>query len=143
MQCEVLIGKEFADATIAYIENAQRSIEIIAYDWRWYPSQIGSKIQKLNTALILASKRGVLVRALTNTHEAVSALQHQAIDVHIWENPRTLHTKLILIDNYVAILGSHNLTMNALELNQEVSIVVEDKGAIAKLKNYWDQLWPL
>jgi len=52
-----------------------------------------------------------------------------------------MHTKLMLIDNEIAILGSHNYTMNAFTINYEVSVIIREKEVIERLKQYFDNIW--
>ena len=56
-QTKTIIGKEFGPKVIPLIKQARKSIDIIVFDWRWYPDQIGSAIQRFNNAIITASKK--------------------------------------------------------------------------------------
>lgn len=44
-----------------------------------------------------------------------------------------VHTKLIIVDQEYAIIGSMNLSANALDNNREIGIIVKDKDLIGKL----------
>ena len=52
-----IIGAEFVKKVIPIIKTAKNTIDIIVYDWRWYPDQIGSRIQKFNNTIIDAKKK--------------------------------------------------------------------------------------
>jgi len=52
----LLIGKEFPTKVIPLIREATKSIDIIVFDWRWYPDQIGSTIQQFNHEIIKAAR---------------------------------------------------------------------------------------
>lgn len=142
-QTTTIIGKEFPEKVIPLIEQAKKSINIIVYDWRWYPNQIGSTIQKFNNAIIILSRKGKKVRVITNRpyiNEILSQLNITAKKTH---SKRTLHTKLMIIDKEIAILGSHNYTMNAFTINHEVSVILQNEEAVKRLNLYFENLWQL
>ena len=136
-----IIGKEFADKIIPLIEQAKKSIDIIVYDWKWYPDQIGSAIQRFNNAIVNASKKGKQIRAITNSPYINNILSELNIKTKKWSSRKTLHTKLTIIDNKIAILGSHNYTMNAFTINYEVSVIIQDEATVKRLNQYFNNLW--
>lgn len=140
---DTIIGNEFADKVIPLIKNSKVSIDIIVYDWRWYPNQIGSAIQRFNNEIVAGRKRGKRIRVITNSDRLVSTLKTQNFEARGKVSSKTLHTKLMIIDGKMVILGSHNYTMNAFTINHEVSIITEDKDVVARLKLYFENLWGL
>ena len=134
---EILIGREFAQQVIPLIRNAKKSINIIVYNWLWYPNEIGSKIQVFNQALIRANRRGIDVRAVVQKTLIAEILRREKVKVRKIESGRVLHTKLMIIDNEMAILGSHNYTMNAFNINYEVSAIIHDAQIVSDLKEYF------
>ena len=138
---ETIIGKEFADKVIPLIKNAKKSISIIIYDWRWYPDQIGSGIQKFNNAIINAHKKNINIKIITySTHTLKTFSQFEILIVKL-PSSRPIHTKLMIIDKKIAILGSHNYTMNAFTINYEVSVITQDENAVKRLNQYFSNLW--
>lgn len=120
-----IIGAEYPKKVIPLIESARRNIDIVIYDWRWYPDQIAHPVQQFNAAIVRASQRGVLVRAVVNADLNLETLNKAGIKARRLKDKRTLHTKMILIDDSILVLGSHNFTRNAFGANIETSIVVE------------------
>ena len=57
--------------------------------------------------------------------ELLPLLNSLGIDARPLSDKRTLHSKLILIDEKIVIIGSHNLTRNAFAHNIETSLVVD------------------
>jgi len=139
----IIVGKQYPDKVIPLIKTAKKSIEIIVFDWRWYPDQIGSNIQIFNNALVKVARNGVCCRALTNFNSNFDLLNSLKIEVKKWSSRKTLHTKLIIIDNKVAIIGSHNYTMSAFNINHELSIIINEIVFVSRLKQYFDNLWQL
>jgi len=139
----LIIGKEFPEKVIPLIEQAKNSIFIIVYDWRWYPDQIGSGIQRFNNAIISLSRKSKKVRVITNYRYIDEVLSQLNIQVKKIHSKRTLHTKLMIIDEKIAILGSHNYTMNAFTINHEVSVILQDEQIVNRLTDYFENLWGL
>jgi len=140
-QTTTIIGKEFADKIIPLIEQSKKSIDIIVYDWKWYPDQVGSAIQRFNNAIINSAKKGKKVRVITTSPFIDQTLSKLNIKTKRWASRKTLHTKLTLIDNEIAVLGSHNYTMNAFTINYEVSVIIREEAVVKRLNQYFENLW--
>jgi len=136
-----IIGKEFANAVVPLIKRAKKNIDIIVFDWRWYPDQIGSEIQRFNHALIMARRKSVKIRAITNPFRTIAILSKLGIKIKKPITRGLIHTKLMVIDNKTAILGSHNYTMNAFTINYEVSVIINEEKSVERLQQYFNNLW--
>lgn len=139
----IIVGKEFPKKVIPLIEQAKSSIFIVVYDWRWYPDQIGSAIQRFNNSILNSAKRKRKIKVITNRPYINTILPKLNIDAKTIHSKRMLHTKLMIIDSKIAILGSHNYTMNAFTLNHEVSVILQDEEAVKRLILYFNNLWQL
>jgi len=120
-----IIGADFPKKVIPFIDNAKKNIDLVVYDWRWYDNQLSHPVQQFNLALVRAVKRGVIVRAVVNRPLLLNVLNSVGIKARILKDHRTLHSKLIIIDNSLLIIGSHNFTRNAFGANIETSVAVE------------------
>lgn len=138
---ETIIGKEFPKKVIPLIEKAKHSIDIVVYDWYWYPDQIGSDIQRFNNAIIDAKKKGKRVRVITNPPYIIHILKENKIQAKNLFSSKKLHVKLMIIDDQTAILGSHNYTMSAFTTNFEVSVIIQNEEIVKRLKLFFDNLW--
>ena len=138
---ETIIGKEFSKKVIPLIEKAKYSIAIIVYDWRWYPDQIGAEIQIFNNAIGNSRKKGLGIKVITNTKNTIKILTSLNIQAKELASKKMLHTKLMIIDDEIVILGSHNYTMNAFTTNYELSVILQDKEIVKRLKFYFENLW--
>lgn len=92
----------------------------------------------LRRELVAASKRGVKVTLLTNSLESTDqvvvhagyanirrSLIRAGIQIHEMRGSEILHAKLIVIDSYKTIIGSHNLDMLSMKRNSEVGLLVK------------------
>lgn len=138
---KILIGREFAKEVTPLIREAKKEIDIIVYNWLWYPNEINSTIQKFNQEIIQAKNRGIIVKAVVQKAIITEILRSEKINVRKVESSKTLHTKLMIIDDEIAILGSHNYTMNAFNINYEVSIMIDDQEKVSELKKYFSNFF--
>jgi cardiolipin synthase len=92
-------------------------------------------------ALLAASHRGVRVRVLVPAHGDVRVVQlamigvldhllREGVDVFAYQ-PAILHSKTSIVDEQLAILGSHNLDELSLRFNLESNLVVDDRAFAA------------
>lgn len=137
---QVIIGREYPLIVTPLVEQAQHSIEILVFDWRWYANEPNSNIQKFNTAILQASKRGVKVRALVNNNIMPTILQLQNLSVKRVGTKSMMHVKMIIIDQKIMVSGSHNFSRNAFEFNHEISLLVDDSEIISRCRKYFDML---
>jgi cardiolipin synthase len=88
-------------------------------------------------ALTSAALRGVDVRLLVPLHSdsrLVTAAgrsyfdELQAAGVKVYEHPRMLHTKALLVDDNVAVLGSSNFDNRSFRLNFELCVLFDNAG---------------
>jgi len=138
---ESIIGKEFPAKVIPLINNAKRSIDIIVFDWRWYPNDPANPAQLFNAAVIRAKNRGVKIRAIMNVDQVVKILNGQGCEAKHPKVQKLIHAKMMIIDGEILILGSHNYTQNAFTLNQEVSCILQNACDLAPYQNYFNHLF--
>ena len=140
-QPNIIIGSEFPKQIIPLIKAAQHSIKIIVYDWRWYPSDIGSPCQRFNHEIIQAHRRGINIEVITNIDQVIRTLNEQGIKARRLQSKRLVHVKLMIIDDTDAIIGSHNYTQNAFTLNYELSIHLPKMEGIDRLLTFFNKLY--
>lgn len=141
MANEVIIGKQFAKKVIPLIEGAKFSIKTIVFDWRWYKNDPGNAVQIFNQTILRASRRGVKVEAIVNHLDIMTPLRENGIDAKILSITGLLHAKLMIIDDEIVIMGSHNYTHNAFVVNHELSIILRDSDIIKDVNLFFTSLW--
>jgi phosphatidylserine/phosphatidylglycerophosphate/cardiolipin synthase-like enzyme len=94
---------------------------------------------KVMNELIAASKRGVMVEVFMEknnrpeddlnayNHSTATKLRKAGIEVRFDSKNIITHTKLIIIDERLVFIGSHNLTHTALSKSNETSLMVNSK----------------
>ena len=136
-----IVGRDFPGDVIPEIEVAQNIIKVIVYDWRWYENDIGSPAQRFNQAIITAAKKGVAIKVITNIPSVVEILKKQGIEAKTLHYKGLIHAKLMIIDDRVVILGSHNYTQNAFTINQELSVMIKDSDSNKRFIDFFDYLF--
>ena len=137
---QILIGREYPEILTRYVKNAKQSIKILIYDWRWYYNEVGSKIQLFNNEILNASNRGVEISVLFNNDFILKVFENSKINVKKVNTKKVMHVKMVIIDNKYLLLGSHNLTKNAFELNHEISLLIDDQNCIDRCNNFFENL---
>lgn len=149
-----IIGIEYTKTVIELLRTAQRSIDIAAYTWKWYDHQANSAMQRFNYAVIEKARHGVKVRARFN-HEhkdhcltkentrTAQALRRYKVETRFDGTQVMSHLKLIIIDDEIAILGSHNLTSRSVSQNNETSLAIFGHKAVQRYVNYFEKLWTM
>ncbi len=137
----VLIGAQYSPAIVQLLDAAKLSVLVMMYDWQFYPRDPAHPVSLINLALIRAARRGLDVRVLTNFETSVAKLREVGIAAKCLNSTKLLHAKLVLVDGEHFVLGSHNLSQNAMTLNREISTYCDDAAAAADLKSYFDTLW--
>jgi phosphatidylserine/phosphatidylglycerophosphate/cardiolipin synthase-like enzyme len=125
------------------IEKAVKSIKIVVYDWRWYSEDPGNPCQLFNASIIRARKRGVVVQACVNSNAIAQPLILNGIDVKIPISKNLIHTKFIIIDDEILIMGSHNFSQAAFTTNYETSIINNEPLQINEFIVFFNSIWSL
>jgi len=143
----LLTNEDYFPALIKAIDEAQKEIFMSIFSFKTgvhknsYPDRILGHLAK-------AVKRGVDVKVILETTGRLSDelntqnrqtgkfLEEKGVKVY-FDSPRTTtHTKLIVIDERLIILGSHNLTQSALKYNNEISIMLSRPDLAKRACNY-------
>ena len=143
----ILANESFLPALIKSIDEAQNEILISLFSFKAgkhknsYPDQIANHLAQ-------AVKRGVKVYIVLETSDKPSEelsmqnrktgnfLQSRGVTVFYDSPRRTTHTKLIVIDQKLVLLGSHNFTQSALKYNNEISVLLKNPELAATARRY-------
>lgn len=136
-----LIGGQYPDEVIKLIRKAQNSLDIIVYDWRWYPDNPSCPAQLFNYEVIKALQRGVKVRAIINGGNAMQFLCSAGARALYAPSAKTMHAKTLIIDQKIMVTGSHNFTQNGFCNNYEISILSDDDDIVGPIHNFLTALF--
>ena len=143
----LLTNEDYFPALLEAIDEAQSEIFMSIFSFKAgvhknsYPDRILDRLAK-------AVKRGVKVTAILETtanrsdeldiqnRQTGKLLEEKGINVYLDSPRQTTHTKLIVIDERLVILGSHNLTQAALKYNNEISILMDRPDLAKRSRDY-------
>lgn len=135
-------GWHYARAARRLIDRAERRVWMAMYVVRPDDGPVGALLE----ALAAAAARGVEVRVWLDDageregvadakHEAAAAwLAARGVAVLRDEASVTTHAKVLVVDGRWVLAGSHNWTYSALARNRELSWLVEDPAAAARVE---------
>ncbi len=142
----------YLNVVILLVHSSANTIDILMYEWKWYGHESAGGVQKLNLAYVAAARRGVKVRVLLNIESmghnitrintrTATFLKRYGVEIKWGQVGVVTHAKMVIIDDEVLVLGSHNYTKSAFSRNQEASIVVHGRKDILDYRKYFDDLW--
>lgn len=138
---ELVVSGEYCDALCSLLGEARERVDVVMFDWRWYKEDFSSRASRVNQAFVAAVRRGVEVRALVNYERIVPRLSALGVKAKAFEQSRLLHAKVVVVDRRTALVGSHNLTENAMSENVEVSVLLREGGVPASLALFFETIW--
>lgn len=138
---KIVIGRAYLRSVLPMIQNAKISIDILMFHWAFYQKDLSCEVSQINLALLNAHKRGVRVRAYCNMQNTLRNLRAIGIASKIYTGSGIMHAKLLIFDQKIALLGSHNFSQNAMCFNKEISILVDTPAEIEQLMLYFEALW--
>jgi len=135
---EYLPDKNYLGAARDAMDSAGKSINLVMSFLK--PGSM--ETDELIDSLIIAVQRGVDVKVLLGAsrdedirhfHEEVRRLlSDNGVDVRFGREEGTTQARLLVIDDTLSIVGSHNWTASGLTYNSESSVLVES-GAFGRL----------
>jgi len=138
-----IIAQQFGPVVTRLVDAAERSISIIVFDWRFYPTQLSNPVSLFNAAIARAAQRGVSIKALVSSAGLVEQLRKMGVEARQVHTGKLLHSKLLIVDDVNVVIGSHNYTQNGFSLNHEASVLVTMPEAQNLFVSYFQNLFGL
>lgn len=142
-------NREYAQAVRKVIQGAKSSLCIMLYQVRYYPEYPQTVTNDFSEDLIAAAQRGVDVRITIDTGDWNPSEKNpvnldfadriSTAGVKIWEDsPRDVsHQKVIVADDSLTIVASHNWLFYSVANNNEVAVVIDSKPVNQWFRNYF------
>jgi phosphatidylserine/phosphatidylglycerophosphate/cardiolipin synthase-like enzyme len=133
------------------IQEAKHSVQVMMFEMGYYDQHPNTPSNLLIKELIDAKKRGVKVEVILEVREGEDRttkrnrhtgkiLSEGGVDVIYDTFLKTTHTKLMVVDGHLTLLGSTNWTYYALTNNHEVSVLIRSKELAKALVDYVNQV---
>lgn len=149
---KVIKNGEFLVVAYAILQDSQKSIDICTYKFEISKSGSAANLNDLIKTLAIMADNGIKVRILLETNarrngvsryniHAAGELKKMGIPCRTLPRQRCQHAKLILVDDEIAIIGSHNWTPKSMTSNYEISVVIRSRSILQNTKEYFDKMW--
>jgi len=137
-----VFSPEDGDKVIAFIDSAEKSIDIEVYVFT---------SRNVIEALERAKERGVAIRiiiernVISGQNDATyRELASKGFNIrYASRNYALTHAKTIITDGTAVLVGSHNLSNSALYENREASVIIRDIATVAEFGNVFEKDWLL
>lgn len=148
----LLINEQFLPAACDLVVSAKRIIYISTFKAELTTKPRGRSLTKFFELVFEKSRLGLDVRVLITKREnyghvptsnayAVRMLKEKKVAVRHLQNDRVVHAKLLIVDDDIAIIGSHNLSVKSCHSNFEVSYMCHDIYAVGQLIGIYQGVW--
>ncbi|MGQ9646838.1 MAG: phospholipase D-like domain-containing protein [Thermodesulfobacteriota bacterium] len=133
------------------IQEAKTSIQVMMFEMRYYDEHPSSPSNLLIKELMDAKKRGVEVEVILEVKEEEDRttlgnrrtgkmLSKGGVSVVYDPTFKTTHTKVMVVDGKLTLLGSANWTYHALTSNNEISVLIRSKELAREMIDYFNRV---
>ena len=147
--CKVtpLVNREFFPALVAAVDEARGEILISVFSFKAGVHK-RSRPDILVEHLARAVERGVDVLVVLEDSSDPGSnvarqnaktkiiLEKRGVKVYMDDPARTTHTKLVVVDQRLVFVGSHNFTSSAFGHNNEITMMIEQPGLAEEVRAY-------
>lgn len=148
-----LFDRDYYPQVHQALTAAKKSIMCVMYMANISPAYKTGLEYNLVNDLIGAHRRGVAVTVILDqnimfwengkkgkkierkSQEAYELLKKNGVPVYYDSKDRVTHTKILIIDNYITIVGSTNWTQSALTKNHEASVLIKSHSVAETFLN--------
>lgn len=151
-EVEVLEDERYYFRMREYLSEAQSSIDIAMF-FAALPSPDHPTHQLLER-VAEAHAKGAQVRVLFDRDreedpygsrvinaEAIAFLQERSVPVRVDAEDQLLHSKLVIIDGKVTVVGSHNWTAGSYFRYHDISVALAGEAIASAWRTRFDELW--
>jgi len=149
---QLLIDEQFLPAATELVKQACHHIYIATFKAEITAKPRGRQLKKFFDAVAEQSRLGVDTRLILNRVSkmgsvpitnlyVIKELPKQGIPIHCLPYNRISHAKLLIVDEFAAIVGSHNLSVKSCHSNFEVSCLTKDPYVVGQLRGIFEQMW--
>tara|TARA_Y100000310_G_C20613898_1_gene779534 strand:- start:66 stop:620 length:555 start_codon:yes stop_codon:yes gene_type:complete len=146
---QVINDQEYYPVVKDAFEDATRSIHVVLYGSKYYEydsrgdnTQVNSLLEELGEA----AERGVDVKVVFDESwegivDTAIHLKSLGVDVVFDNKDRTTHSKFIVIDGKILVIGSTNWSYSALQKNHEANVLIRSRELAKEYEDYFDDIW--
>jgi phosphatidylserine/phosphatidylglycerophosphate/cardiolipin synthase-like enzyme len=144
-QITALTDQQYFETVYGLISSANESVHIVMFEVKYYPDYPESHESLILQKLIELKSKGVDVKIIADEYltekEAVNYLGNNGIGIKYDSESRTTHSKLLIIDGKIVIIGSTNWSYYAIDKNREANVVIYSTEAAQRFEKYFEDVW--
>jgi phosphatidylserine/phosphatidylglycerophosphate/cardiolipin synthase-like enzyme len=148
---QLVMDAQYFQVAKKMIQEAKHSVQVMMFEMGYYDQHPNTPSNLLIKELIEARKRGVKVEVILEVREGEDRttkrnrhtgriLSEGGVEVIYDSLSKTTHTKLMVVDGQLTLLGSTNWTYYALTNNNEASVLIRSKEVAKKLIDYFNRV---
>lgn len=148
---QLVMDTQYFQIAKRMIQEAKHSVQVLMFEMGYYDKYPNTPSNLLIKELIEAKKRGVKVEVVLEIKEEEDRttkrnrhtgkiLSDGGVEVIYDSLSTTTHTKLMVVDGRLILLGSTNWTYNALTNNHEASVLIRSKEVAKELMDYFNKV---
>ncbi|MFA4889520.1 MAG: phospholipase D-like domain-containing protein [Candidatus Omnitrophota bacterium] len=150
---EDISGAKYFPAVKEALAKAEKSVYLVMYLAKFDPQERRSRVYGLVEELVNAHKRGVKVKVILDQGLDFSTLRReekndllfsylkkQGIEVYFDELYRITHSKAIVIDEKIVVLGSTNWSDSSLGRNSETACLIHSQDLAKQVLNDFSRI---
>ena len=136
-----VVNREYLPAVLGLINGATNSIEFLQLEMH-----DDRAVQAIEAALAAAVRRGVRVRGMLDdgvdfNAAAIERLLALGAEAKLDTSDKMLHSKLVVVDGRIVLLGSTNWTGNSMGNNNESNVRLDDPVLADYFTRYVAAVW--
>ena len=148
---EVILGSQYPYVIEELIANAKKSISVMLFYISYNPNNQKSRVNKLVNLLIEAKKRGVDVTVVIDKDKendvygsrtinlpTFEILKDNGISVYFDTEEKVTHSKIVVFDKSIVVIGSHNWTVSSFTYYDDTSIKINSAEVGEYYSDYID-----
>ena len=145
-----LLDEEYYQSVKDDMENASETILVAMYSMIYDPGDLDDWANDLIRELVNAKDRGVNVTVIIENRtyfgymndnlEAYQYLSENNVTVQLDNEDDTDHMKLVIIDDNIVYVGSHNWSESGLYYNHETSVKIVSEGIADIFTAYFETI---
>lgn len=149
---EVIKNEEYLTVAQGILGRARHQVDICTYKFEISQRADARGLNSLIDYLYAVASEGVRVRVLLNIAGRRSGLSRlnentgrilkaHGIEVKYLPDNRCQHAKILLVDRFLGIIGSHNWSPRSMTENFEVSVMIKHAGHLQRIQEHFEKIW--
>ena len=145
-EVQVLEGRQYFEVLHKALQEAKDYIYVQMYIIITRPDVPDDPVSILLDDLIQANCKGIEVKVVIEdgkferSYNAFTRLKQAGVDVRLDSPLAVLHSKAVIIDGKISIIGSTNWSKAAIYHNQETSVLIESEEVAEKLRKDFSEI---